>query len=344
MKNVLIVAPNWVGDLVLATATLRAIRRGLADGARLSILARANLLDVLEGCPWFDEVIAWPKRADGRRIGVWAMARQLRRHRFDTVVLMPNSFRSGVLAWLARIPRRLGYARDGRSLFLTDRVRPVKGGRRFLPESMTTYYARLAEAIGCPVDDPRLELFVTDADRAAVDQLLGDGPADGPLVVLNPGGAFGTSKYWPADRYGQLADRLLSRFGGRVVISGAPSESAVLGRVADAMERPAINLADSPIRLSAVRELIRRADLLVTNDTGPRHFAVALGTPVVTLFGSTDPAWTETHCEHERQVRLDLECSPCQQPTCPLGHHNCMRMMTVERVEEVAVELLTPDF
>jgi heptosyltransferase-2 len=331
-----------VGDAVLATPALRAIRAG-TGGARITVLARPAIAEVLSGLPFFDDLLAYPKASDGKQAGVLATAKMLRARRFEAAVLFPNSLRSAITAWLARIPTRVGYARDGRSILLTRRIAAPRAGRKFLVESMLVYYARLAEAVGCPVADQRLELATTPEDVAAVDLLLKEGGAKkgtAPLIVLNPGGAFGPSKYWPAERFGQLADRLIARFGGRVVISGAPAEKPIIDRVAAAMTRPAVRLTDSPMRLSAVRELVRRADLLVTNDTGPRHFAIAFGTPVVTLFGSTDPAWTETHCPHERSVRIELPCSPCQQKTCPLGHHECMEKMTVEMVEAAAGELL----
>ncbi|MCG3181062.1 MAG: ADP-heptose--LPS heptosyltransferase 2 [Phycisphaerae bacterium] len=342
MKNLLIVAPNWVGDAVLATPTLRAIREGVGPDVRIALLIREYLGQVLEGAPWFDEAIVWPTGPGGRPIGAWRMARLLRGRGFDAAVLMPNSFRSAWTVRLAGIGRRVGYARDGRSVLLTDRLKPVKKGGAYAAESMVVYYARLAEAIGCPVRDRRLELFTSQADRDAVDGLLGrvEGDRGGPLFVLNPGGAFGPSKYWPAERYGRLGDRLLERFGGRLVISGAPRERETIEAVAAAMKRPGFPLSEHPIPLSAVKELVARADLLVTNDTGPRHFGLAMGTPTVTLFGSTDPAWTETHCPHERSVRIEMDCSPCQKPVCPLGHHDCMERMTVEQVESAAVELM----
>ena len=338
MEKILLITPNWVGDAVLATPALRAIRNGLPDAA-ISVLARPTVAEVLAGSPFFDELIVWPKTLNGKPASLLSVARELRGRRFDTAVLFPNSFRSAMLAWLARIPRRVGYARDGRSLLLTDRLPPNRASGKFVVESMLVCYARLAAAIGCPVSDQRMELATGPADVEAVDALLGCNSAS-PLIVLNPGGAFGPSKYWPAERFGQLADRLLDQFGGTVVVSGAPTEKPIVEAVAAAMRHPAIRLTDSPIRLSAVRELVRRADLVVTNDTGPRHFAIAFSRPVVTLFGSTDPAWTETHCPTERSVRIDLPCSPCQQKVCQPGHHDCMEKMTVDMVELAAVELL----
>lgn len=340
MLRLLIVAPNWVGDAVLATPTLRAIREGLPE-SHITLLARQNPADVLAGAPWFDDLVVWPINGRGKRLGVWKTGRQLKsRANPDAAVLMPNSFRSGMLAVLSGARKRVGYARDGRTVLLTHRLEPLKQGRDFVPESMLVYYARLADAIGCPVRDHRLELFTSEQDRQAVDQLLERVGPSRPLIVFNPGGAFGPSKYWPAERFGQLGDRLIERFGGSVVVSGAPSEKAIVDQAAGAMKRPATRLTDSPIPLSAVKELVRRADLLVTNDTGPRHFALAMGTPVVTLFGSTDPAWTETHTADERSVRIEMDCSPCQKPVCPLGHHDCMQKMSVEMVEAEAASLL----
>ena len=169
---------------------------------------------------------------------------------------------------------------------------------------------------------------------------VNSGPHGGPLVVLNPGANYGSAKCWPPEYYAQLADALVERFGARVVASLGPKEREIADRLAAAARRPIDIFVDPPLGLGPLKALVRRCDLLITNDTGPRHFAAAFSVPVVTIFGSSDPAWTETRFAKERMVMLKLDCQPCMERTCPLKHHDCMRRLLPAMVLEKAEELL----
>jgi heptosyltransferase-2 len=163
--------------------------------------------------------------------------------------------------------------------------------------------------------------------------------------MLNPGASFGPSKLWPAERFAAVGDELIERFGAAVIINAAPSEKAVAAAVASAMRHPPlINLGERANSLGLVKALLRRCDLLITNDTGARHLGVALGAAVVTVFGSTDPARTELRYARERIVRADVPCSPCQQKTCPnpagATFHQCMAAISTQMVLAAAEELL----
>ncbi len=340
-KRILIVLPNWIGDVVLATPALAAIRARHA-AARIVFLARRYVADVVRHSGWMDEVLFWPQRsadAGGPR-STWALLRRLRRERFDLAVLLPNSFRSALAAWLGGARRRIGYARDGRGALLTDRLsQPTVNGRR-LAVSMLDSYAALAAAAGCREVGRRPTLAVGPDDEAALAARLGPPDPTRPLVMVNPGGAYGTAKLWSAERFAAVGDALAREFGARVVMSGTPAERPIAQTIARcAQERPTLCF-DPPLGIGPLKALARRADLLVTNDTGPRHFAVAFGVPVVTVFGPTDPAWTESGFELERKVMLALDCMPCQQKVCPLGHTNCMVQLETERVLEAARDLL----
>lgn len=346
-ERILIVIPNWVGDVVMATAALRAIRRRF-DRSRIVHLMRPYVTDVLAGTGFADEFVFWPGPGSthGGRTGWTGLIRRLRAERFDLAVLTTNSFRSALAVWLAGARRRVGYARDGRSWLLTDRLRPLRepgrmwGPGRFVPVPALDYYNALARRAGCEEPGDRLELATSAADEAAVDERLGAVDRARPLVVLNPGANYGEAKCWPAESYAALADGLTSRHGARVVASLGPKERSVAERLRSSVRGSIDVFVDPPLGLGALKALIRRCDLLITNDTGPRHFAAAFDVPVLTVFGSSDPAWTETRFAKERIVSLDLECQPCMERTCPLKHHRCMRDLRPEVVLDQAGEML----
>jgi heptosyltransferase-2 len=265
------------------------------------------------------------------------MIRRLRSNPFDDAILFPNSLRSALVARLAGARRRIGYDRDARGWLLTDRLQAPRIGRAYKPHPMLDYYAALASAAGCPVDDNRMELFSTPRDESALDARLPHD--DRPLVVLNPGASYGPAKCWPAERYAELADRLADTYGCRVVATCGPAERDIAERLRAAANHPLTIFQDPPLGLGPLKALVRRAQLMVTNDTGPRHFANAFGTPVVTVFGPTDPRWTETDVATERSLMVKVHCGPCMKRTCPLDHR-CMKWVSTEMVLASASELI----
>jgi heptosyltransferase-2 len=196
---------------------------------------------------------------------------------------------------MSRTPIRIGYDRDGRGSLLTHKIAP-EGSES--PVALLDYYARLARfALGIDHIDSRLELVPTSEQEAGADALL-EGVRS-PFVVINPG-ANRADKRWPAERFAQVGDRLAQSHGVSIVVSGSPAEADVLETVTRTMKHPATNLAMRGVRLGSLKAVIRRAALLITNDTGPRHIAAALNTPVVTLFGPTDHRWTTLNYPCER--------------------------------------------
>ena len=346
-RSVLVVLPTWVGDFVMATPILRAIRNRFAE-AQITFLMEPNLRDLVCGGDWMDECVEWPVKKRRTPLHreyldlVWA----LRRRRFEWAVLLPNSFRSALIARMAGVRRRIGYDRDGRGLLLTDRV-PVKNRRngRFIPVPMVEYYADLAEAIGCERPGDQLELFTTpDCDEAVEEKLatLGiTGPPEGnPLVVISPGAKYGAAKCWPPERFAAVADRLIETTGAAVIVTCGPGEEPIARSIGASMAKGGFILDDPRLTLGELKSLLRRSDLLICNDAGPRHFAKAFDVPVVTIFGPTDPEWTATSYPKERVVRIDVDCGPCQERVCPYGHLKCMTGVTVESVFEAATQLL----
>ncbi|WP_145359038.1 lipopolysaccharide heptosyltransferase II [Alienimonas californiensis] len=332
--------PNWVGDAVMATPALRALRARFAD-ARVVAVCRPPVGDVLAGTGLADEIVALPKA----KRAAWRASRSLRRNRADLAVLFPNSLRSAAIARVAGARRTLGFDRDGRRWLLTD---PVAMGDRSTPSPTLLSYNKLAKAAGC--DDPgtRTELAVQPADEAAFAAVLHDYPVlrDG-FVALNPGGAFGAAKHWPTAHFADLARRIAATQGRAVLALCGPSERPIAAEIAALADDPRVVSVgvsaegDRKLSIGLTKAAVRAADLLVTTDSGPRHFAGPLGTPAVTLFGPTHIAWSETFHPNATHLQLPVDCGPCQQRTCPLGHHKCMQELSPDRVFAAVREALS---
>ncbi|WP_250847022.1 lipopolysaccharide heptosyltransferase II [Aquisphaera insulae] len=341
--KIVVFCPNLIGDTVMATPTIRALREHF-PAARLTAVIRPQVAPVLDGNPWFDEVIRAHHKSNRVEERSRAVLGRLRSGRHDVAVLLPNSFRSAWTAWRAGIPRRIGYVRYGRGLLLTDRLQPPRDGAgRYLPTPIVEYYLMLADVLGGRGTSVRLELATTSEDEAEADRAwaaLGL-TTDRPVVCLNTGGAFGPAKNWPAESFAGLARRLIEERGVSVLVLCGPAERDSARAIVRLADHPdVVSLADLPPSLGLSKACVRRAALLVTTDSGPRHFAAAFGTPVVSLFGPTHVAWTRTY--HPRAVHMirPVPCGPCQRPVCAEGHHRCMREIDVESVFRAACGLL----
>ena len=341
-RKLLIVAPNWVGDVVMATPVLAAVREQFA-AARITHLIRPHLTDVLAGTDWCDDEITWPTVGGlSRERATLRLANHLRGEHFDAALLLTNSFRSAAVAWLARIPRRIGYARDGRSLLLNDRLTPERSNGRFTPVSMVDYYAILAERMGVIVGERRLRLALTDAEERAGRHVLrahGVDP-DSRYTVICPGAAFGAAKCWPPDRFAALCDRLADDFSLPAVVAGATAEAPLMRDIASQARSSVKCLLEPGTTLGSLKSVIHGAGLTICNDSGPRHIANAFGMATVAIFGPTDPIWAVYDAPREIRLREPVECSPCQLRTCPIDHR-CMTRISVDQVV-AAIEKLGP--
>jgi heptosyltransferase-2 len=344
--NLAVFLPNWIGDAVMATPALRALRRHFAEARIIGVL-KPYVAGVLEGSDWFDHLVL--TSGGGWSQGLVSTAWKLRRERIDLTVLFPNSFRSALTAFLGGSRRVAGYDRYGRVPLLTDVLEPDKlpdGTIRVSP--ILDAYNRLVQYVGCPQPGYDLELFTTPTDESAADRVwelatFGEYPE---VVCLNPGAAFGAAKHWPAEYFASLARDLVQQRDCGVLVLCGPGERELAKEIAGRIQLPAVvslgELADRggpKPSLGLTKACIRRADLLVTTDSGPRHFAHAFDRPVVTLFGPTHIGWTETY--HPRAVHLQRQvpCGPCQRRVCPLDHR-CMRELLPGEVFRAAEGLL----
>lgn len=337
MTHLVIRAPNWVGDLVMATPVLEAAARALAAGALegLTILCRGHLLGVLEGAPYHGHVV--PLERD--EAGGWAAARAAGG---DTALLLSSSFGAALRARRAGFPRRVGVALHRRGWLLTERLVPATRGGRRVPTPTALMHRDLAHLVGLEVPSVHPVLHVTEAEverardwRAAV----GLEPEE-PYFVCSPGAAFGAAKLWPPPRFAEALEALHARHGVRTVITGGPAEEALMDAVAAAAPH-ARSLAAVPRDLGGLKALIAGARLLVVGDSGPRWYAAAFDTPCVSVMGPNFPELTATSYEWCRIVRTEgLPCAPCLERVCPLEHHACMLDIPSAAVVAAAEELL----
>jgi heptosyltransferase-2 len=339
-EKIVVFAPNWVGDAVMATPALAALRQRFPQ-ARITALVRPYVAQVLEGLECLDEVrpLNSLKRNAGT-VRLLADARALRGEGFDLAVLFANSFRTGLMALLAGTGRRIGYGREGRGILLTDRLRAARRGGRFEPGPMVDYYLAIAEALGAPVDDRRLRLAATRGEEAHADRLLSEFEVDGskPIAAVNPGAAFGSAKCWPAENFARTADALVERGFETLVVTG-PKEREIGETIGAKARIPLKPFWRADVPLGTLKAIVARSTVLVSNDSGPRHFAAAFDVPVVTIMGPTDPRWSDTGYRREIVLRKDVDCGPCMLRTCPRDH-SCMTLITPEEVV-TAVEQLT---
>jgi lipopolysaccharide heptosyltransferase II len=340
--EVLIRGPNWTGDLVMATPGFRALRAGL-PGARLTLAVPRGLEELVAGAPWFDAVLP----LDGHRRGLGGLvrdARRLRRRaRFDLGLCIPDSWSSALLLRLAGVRRLVGYRRAGRGLLLHAPVTPPREWGRRRMVARERFVLGLIAALGVPERGTQLELFTTPAEEAAaLEALAAAGGADpegggAPLVALAPGASFGPSKLWPAAYFARVADAV-RRAGAQPVLLGSPGERALARAVREAAAGPLVDLVGA-LTLGSLKAVVRRARLLVCNDAGARHVAVAFGVPCVVLMGPTSLAKTDMNLEAVRVLHQDVACRPCYQRRCPTDHR-CMARLSPRRVIDAALEAL----
>ena len=337
--RILVRAPNWVGDVLMATPALRALRAA-HPASEIAVAGRPLVAELLRGVASVDRFVPQPGRGVREQL---AHAGRLRRERFDWAVLLPDSAGAALAPFLARIPVRCGYARDAlRRALVTHALEvPTDRGKR-VAISMIERYQRITRALGCADAGQHLDLALDPAARERVGARLGHAgvSAEQPLLIVTPGASFGASKLWPVEHFARACDRIQSELELRTVLAPGPGEEPVARRVADLMKVPAVVLDDPPTSLGELAALVERGRLLLTNDTGPRQMAVALGRPVVALLGPTDPGHTNHLLELQRVLREPVDCSPCHLKVCPIDHR-CMTRLGPERVVAAAAELLS---
>lgn len=298
---------------------------------------------IIEEVPWFDRIIEYSPEAEHKGIsGHIRYLSAIRKNRYDLAVVLPNSFSSATLAFFSGVGRRVGYGRQGRGFLLTDKVVPPTENGKFVPQPMVEYYLRLCEKLGGNTESRKTQLFVDAESERRAEELFEKYGIEGnkKVVAINPGAAYGSSKLWEPGRFAQVGDQLVRQEGCDIVLLGGPAEKDIVREIASAARSNLANLAEEEVPLDLLKSIIKRCDLLITVDSGPRHFAVAFDKPVVVLMGPTDPRYTNSNLETTTVLRIgDLECISCHHKECPTDHA-CMKKITPEMVLSAAKELL----
>jgi heptosyltransferase-2 len=343
VRRLLVRAPNWIGDAVMCEPALRGLRT-LFPSVEITLLAKTPVAELFIAYRGLDRVLVYDdKRTHAGLAGKWALAKTVRQHRFDLAVLLQNAFEAAFLTWLAGIPRRYGYATDGRTFFLTD---PVAVPDRGVLTHQVGYYWNLLKPLGMAGEPSAPTLVVSaDEERMLEARLASAGIGSSDIVIgINPGSTYGSAKRWPPERFAEVAQRIAERLRqdeGKqvaVMILGAKGEEALGKDIAARVEAWSVVLSGA----TTIRELMaatKRCRLLLTNDTGPMHIAAAFGVPVVAVFGPTDWRTTAPYGQEQAIVREPVDCAPCFLRECPIDHR-CMTRVSVEQVYEAAVKQL----
>lgn len=327
MPRILIVAPSWVGDAVLAQPMFRRLHERHRDLA-LDVLAppwtRALFARMPEISSSIDSPFGHGELALKRR---YALGRSLAARGYDQAIVLPNSYKSALIPYFAGIRLRTGFVGEARWGLLNDARRLDK---KALP-LMVERFALLAETAGDALKRPlaAAQLKVDDAHRAATLAKLGLNPRQ-PVAALCPGAEYGPAKRWPAAYYAELAQRLTAS-GHDVWLVGSGKDAEIGDEIVRASDNACVNLCGRSTLAEAI-DLLSCAALIVSNDSGLMHIAAALNKPLTAIYGSSSPAFTPPLSERARIVRLDLPCSPCFERECPLGHFNCMRQLTPRQI------------
>jgi len=339
-RNILVRATNWVGDAVMSLPALRAIRSRFPD-ARIAVLARPSVTAIYarEG---FRLIEYTPPRGVVGLLQQWRFARRLGEDRFDCAVLFQNAFEAALLAVMARIPERIGYARDGRGPLLTKAVPTPRPGQ--IPAHQRFYYLELLRRAGWIEELPRVEeirLARLDEARVSGRSLLDRLGLKGDVVGISPGAAYGNAKRWIPEYFVETAQRLAREFRADIAVFGSRDESELCERIGSDLEARGVRTVSLAGKTSLAEfiDMAAASRVFVTNDSGAMHIASAAGAPTVSVFGATDPVATGPTGDLARVVREPVECSPCLLRECPIDHR-CMTRVTPERVVDVALELV----
>jgi len=332
--RLLVRVPNWLGDQILATPALTAVRERYPK-ARITGHGSSNAKLLYDGGPWFDDFLV-PKKGEG----AWGQAREVQRGAFGACRLLTGSFRTAFVPFLARVPHRIGYRWSGRTPLLTAHwTRPRPGGKR-APYPTKLYFLDLVAKLGAK-GGGRVTLPLTPeavARGEAWFRAQGIG-SDERVLAMCVGAAFGPSKLWPAEYFARVADHLQERGALRVVVLCAPGEEEVGAAVRSFAKRPLVDTGLAPLSVDVLKAVIARARVLLTNDTGPRHIAASFRVPIVCLMGPTDPTYTDTDVEDTVVLREPVECSPCHLKVCPIDHRCMTRLLPERAIEAIEAKL-----
>ncbi|MGI8786889.1 MAG: lipopolysaccharide heptosyltransferase II [Pyrinomonadaceae bacterium] len=332
---------NWIGDAVMQIPALRGLRR-VFPAAAITLLTRSWAKGIYENANFIDEIIAFEK-TESKIKDAFAQAKILKKGNFDLAVLFPNSFESALVAKLSRIPRRFGYAKEGRSFLLTEAVE--------IPEWKSQrheafYYLHLIAELekkffGATTildDELKIDLVISDERKTEAEKFLEASGVDlsRKIIALGVGSTNSRAKRWQAENYAKLNDKLQNELNANVVLVGAKNELEISEKVCAMSEKKPVILTGKT-DLAQAAAILNRVDLLVSNDMGLAHVAPAVGTKTLVIFGPTNEKTTQPI--GSEIIRKNVECSPCMLRDCPIDHR-CMMRISADEVFDKAKEML----
>lgn len=325
--------PNWIGDVAMCTPALRTMHARFPD-AELTVVGRAGGCSLLKGLPYIKRFVSIPARPGF--IGMVALGKQIKPFAKDIAVVFPHSFRAAFLARMAGSKMIIAYDRNHRNMLLSDPVVPKREDGRIISEYMAWEYLDLLAPLEVEYDGFGLELVKDDRTVAQVrEHIVGSGP----LVGFAPGAAFGFSKQWPVERFVAVADKLHEEVGARCVLLTGPGEEKTRDKFIELARHPVIIADEGKPSIDCLKATISILDLLVCNDSGPRHVAIAFNVPTVCLMGPMNPVVSAGPYEKGEVIRIDVDCGPCGKPVCT-SDHRCMTGIEPQRVVEAVLHHL----
>ena len=332
--KVVIRVPNWIGDSVLAYPFLESLNKNIPN-AEMWIAAKPWVKDIFIPSRFIKGII--PLSPQNDIVSLRNSAKEIKSHNFDIGILLPNSFSAAFLFYLAKIPQRWGYQRDGRALLLTKGVLPQSRENAI---HHVHYYLELLKGLGVQAYPPELKFPLTPQEKKGAQDFLRSLMADQgkPLIIFHPGASYGPSKRWPAQRYAQLAAFFQERERATILLIGAQDEEQVAESVSSMSNKKPLNLVGKT-SLRFLAGIISQSALFVSNDSGPMHMANALRIPVVALFGPTDPRQTGPFHKPASVIQKKVPCWPCSYRECPYDHR-CMLKIEAEEVYQISKQFL----
>jgi len=313
IQDLLIRSTNWIGDAVMTTPAVRAIRKRFPN-AHISLLAKPWVVPVFKHSEHIDHLLIYDDKGRHKGIlGKFRLARDLKKYHFDAAILLQNAFLTHAVSCTIEIKKK----------------------------HQTDYYLDILRGIGIEEDNRKLYLTLNQKDRLQAEKILLEEhlSIDDKIVGINPGATYGPAKQWPYDRFARLADRIQSFTASRVIIFGGPNDKELGERISKRMLRSPVDLSGRT-SLGEAMALIEKCALFITNDSGLMHVAAALNVPLVAIFGSTNSVTTGPLGINSRVVQIPMECSPCLKSECPKDHFHCMAQIGVDMVFDVVKEML----
>lgn len=338
MRRILIISPNWIGDAVMAQPLLRLLHEQYPMRA-IDVLTAPSVAPVWRAMQQVDTVIEAPFNHGALQLRErWRYAKRLQKQEYVEAYVLPNTLKFALIPWLAGIPRRIGYRGESRYGLITV----MHEDKRASPRPMVSFYAALAvppKAECASLGDlPRPELFVTSKQVSQAMGRVGFQP-DWPVIMFAPGSEFGSAKRWPVAHFAELAQIIRKTHPyAQIGLLGSSKDKQVCEKIVRLA--PDVRNLAGITKLGEAIALIARAELVVANDSGLLHVASALNRPVIGLYGSTDPDHAPPFSDVAKSICLRLECAPCKQRECPLGHRDCLRKISAEMVWQEAKPML----